>query len=61
MRAIDRHETAICDVLDLTYYRDEVTYAEALVTVAPRYDLTVERLDSLTRAWCAVANISVPN
>ena len=58
-RAIDRHEDAICTVVDLCFY-DDITYAEALAFSAANNGLTTERLDSLVRTWCAIAGIEVP-
>jgi hypothetical protein len=59
-RAIDRHEDAICAVLDITHYQ-QAPYAVALAHVAPQHDLTVERLDQLVRCWCGIAGIEVPS
>jgi len=63
-RAIDRHEDAICAVIDLCFYGndlcEDVCYDVALHTVAPECSLTPERLDGLVRMWCAIAGIEVP-
>jgi hypothetical protein len=63
-RPIDIHEDAICAVIDMCFYgtalSDECSYDVALHNVAPEYSLTPERLDQLTRTWCAIAGIAVP-
>lgn len=58
-RAIDRHESAIVDVLDLID-SDVVDNAEAFRFIASINSLTTERLVHLTRVWCAVAGIEAP-
>lgn len=55
MRAIDRYEGAICEVLEC---REAADYADALAAVAPRHGLSVDRLDHLVRVWCAIAGVS---
>ena len=63
-RAIDRHEDAICAVLDLCAYgndlSEDVCYDVALHAIAPEYSLSPERLDSLVRMWCAIGGVEVP-
>jgi hypothetical protein len=58
-RAIDRHESAIVDVLDLID-SEVVDNAEAFRFVASINGLTTERLQHLTRVWCAIAGIEAP-
>jgi len=60
-RAIDLYEYLIVEVLDRTD-TDAVTLAQACRTVADRTDvgMTAERLEHLSRVWCAVAGLEVP-
>lgn len=58
-RAIDRHEDAICEVLDRIEYEDECLEEAALV-VAEENGMSQERMMHLVRVWCAVAGIEVP-
>ena len=63
-RAIDRHESAIVDVLDLIEeIKDgagDYTIPEAFEFVASINGLTTDRLIHLTTVWCAIAGIPAP-
>jgi hypothetical protein len=60
-RAIDRHEDAICAVIDILDADETVEYRQALETVGAANGLTVERLDQLVYMWCRIAGIEVPS
>jgi len=64
-RPIDVYEDAICGVLDLCFYgndlSDEVSYEVSLATIAPEHSLSTERLDQLVRTWCAIGGVAVPS
>lgn len=56
MRAIDRHEDAICDVLAMVADEGK-RYDTAVRNVAHENGLTPDRLDQLVGAWCAIAGL----
>ena len=58
MRAIDRHEDAICAAYDAAM--DGMPWGEAIRMMAPQYGLTEDRLRQLTTMWCALAQLQGP-
>jgi hypothetical protein len=55
MRAIDRHEAAICAVYDAC--EDGESYSLVVNRVAREHGLQPERLQHLISVWCAVGNL----
>lgn len=58
MRAIDKHEPAILDVLRWCDGGGDVALGTKLV--AAGYELQPDRLGHLVQVWCAVAGIEAP-
>ena len=58
MRAIDRHEYKILEVLDAC--DDGATLIDACAELAPA-GMSAERLAHLVRVWCAVGSVLAPD